>query len=134
MVQVLLLRQRLGQPFGHVNYHPIFFEAAVEPDLPDCHPRCGRASVGPAQVAAGGDRTRGWSSPWRYRLWPITSPAYQPWSLREVPRPAAGHRGGALWILRLAWRLDEHHAELRAENLNVKELPSEYIRRHRPVH
>jgi predicted TIM-barrel fold metal-dependent hydrolase len=132
IVEVLLVSNALGKPFGHPVYHPIF-DAAQEYDLP-------------IAIHNGGDN---WANLTHGNAGGIPNTRYEFHTL--APQSTIVHlasfvtngvferfpklkllilEAGIAWLPWLMWSLDRHWDSLRRENPLVKRLPSEYIREH----
>lgn len=132
MVEVLMVSNALGKPFGHPVYHPIF-DAAQEYGLP-------------IAIHNGGDN---WANLTHGNAGGIPNTRYEFHTL--APQSTIVHlasfvtngvfelfpklnlvvlEAGIAWLPWLMWSLDRHWDSLRRENPLVKRPPSEYIREH----
>jgi uncharacterized protein len=133
MVEVLLVANMLGKPYGHPLYHPIF-EAAVECGLPvSIHLGGELFPTGNGRVAAGG--------PPESRLATFTlfdqggmhhlSSLFTHGVFEKFPElKVVVKEYGFSWVPWLVWRLDSQFELLRRENPLVTRRPSELLREH----
>jgi predicted TIM-barrel fold metal-dependent hydrolase len=131
MVEVILVNNTLGKPFGHPVYAPIHAAAAAAGRPIAIH--VAGDGWGFSQVAAGGI--------------PATRLEFH----TCIPQPMVHHlvsfithgvferhpslrllivEAGVSWLPWLLWALDAHEKLLRLESVWIKRPPSEYVRRH----
>jgi predicted TIM-barrel fold metal-dependent hydrolase len=132
MVEVLLVVNGMGKPFGDAVYHPIY-EAAAELDLPIALHIGGEQLVGLPQANAGGilaTRFENHSAnmqPMQHHLTSfITNGVFEKYPGLKV----IVVESGVAWVPWLMWELDAQYQNLRHESPWVKRLPSEYFREH----
>lgn len=129
-VSVLMVANPLLRPFGDPIYHPIF-EAAEE---------CGLAITihGGTELLTKGTAASGsaMSMLEQYALLPNPGMTYMTSLIahgvfEKYPRlRVLFNEFGCEWLPWLMWSLDAHYKLLRRENGLVRDLPSEYFRRH----
>jgi predicted TIM-barrel fold metal-dependent hydrolase len=132
MVEVLMVVNGLGKPFGHPLYHPIY-EAAAEFGLPIAIHIAGEGLVPGSQMNASGIQAT------RFEKHSIYMQGVQnhisSFISQGVFEKYPGLKlilleAGVAWVPWLMWELDGQFASLRQESRWVKKLPSEYFREH----
>jgi uncharacterized protein len=131
MVEVLLIANMLGKPFGHPAYHPIY-EAASECGLPVA------LHLGGDVFPTGSTRTASGGTPMsRLELFATyeqggmhhTSSMFVHGIFEKFPTlKVILKEYGFAWLTWLLWRLDGQIGLLRRENPLVDRLPSELFR------
>lgn len=130
---VLFSWNGFGKPLGHPVYDPIY-RAAEEMGLPIViHGAAGETEGGAAHTAAGGlPNSR---LEWHTLLQQPTLTHFASFvvhgTFEKFPSlNVLFTETGIAWVPGYLWSLDAHYDVLRAESTHVRELPSEYFRRH----
>jgi predicted TIM-barrel fold metal-dependent hydrolase len=130
IVEVLLVVNRLGKPFGHPIYSPIH-EAAAEASLPIAIHLSGGVIPG---LSAGGGNPQSRLEQFVTFYQPGThhlSSLFTHGVFAKYPNlHVCMKEHGFTWMPSLLWKLDGEYKLLRQESPWVSELPSETFRRH----
>lgn len=132
LIEVLLVANGLGRPFGHVAYHPIY-EAAAECKLPVAIHVGGEHIYGSVRQHAGGNTASRleWYTlaghPAQHHVTSfITNGVFEKFPTLRLLIIESGFT----WVPWVVWSLDRSYADLRRESRWVKRLPSEYFHEH----
>jgi predicted TIM-barrel fold metal-dependent hydrolase len=130
---VLFSWNAFGKPLGHPVYDPIY-RAAEEAGLPIAiHGAAGETEGGLAHTAAGGvpNSRLEWHTLLQQPTLTHLASFVAQGTFEKFPRlKVLVLETGLAWVPNFLWRLDAHYRELRAESDWVRQLPSDYFRRH----